>query len=48
VTDGLLLNGVSRNGNFIRTESIILRSHSGTIRRVNADHSLERWLPAAQ
>lgn len=43
VTDGLLLNGVSRHGNIVRTESIILRSHSGTIRRVSADHSLERW-----
>ena len=45
VTDGLLLNGVSRNGNVIHTESMILRSHSGTIRRVSADHQLDRWLP---
>ena len=47
VTDGLLLNGVSRNGNFVHTESMILRSHSGTIRRVSADHQVERWLPAS-
>ena len=46
VTDGLLLNGVSRHGNMLRTESMILRSHSGTIRRVNAEHRLDRWLPA--
>ena len=46
VTDGLLLNGVSRQGNIVRTESMILRSHSGTIRRVNADHRLDRWLPS--
>jgi fructose-1,6-bisphosphatase II len=46
VTDGLLLNGVHRNGSILRTESMILRSHSGTIRRVNADHRLDRWLPA--
>ena len=43
VTDGLLLNGVSRHGDFLRTESIILRAHSGTIRRVNADHRIARW-----
>jgi fructose-1,6-bisphosphatase II len=47
VTDGLLLNGVSRHGNIVRTESMILRSHSGTIRRISADHRVERWLPAA-
>jgi fructose-1,6-bisphosphatase II len=46
VTDGLLLNGVSRHGNIVRTESMILRSHSGTIRRISADHRVERWLPA--
>jgi fructose-1,6-bisphosphatase II len=46
VTDGLLLNGVSRHGNMLRTESMILRAHSGTIRRVSAEHRLDRWLPA--
>jgi fructose-1,6-bisphosphatase II len=45
VTDGLLLNGVTRNGDYLRTESMILRAHSGTIRRVSADHRIERWLP---
>jgi fructose-1,6-bisphosphatase II len=43
VTDGLLLNGVHRNGNTLRTESMILRSHSGTIRRITADHQITRW-----
>lgn len=43
VTDGLLLNGVSRHADILRTESIILRSQSGTIRRVNAEHRLDRW-----
>lgn len=44
VTDGGLVNGVKRLGPIIRTESIVLRSHSGTIRRVNADHLAEKWL----
>jgi fructose-1,6-bisphosphatase II len=39
----MLLNGVSRNGRYIRTESMILRSESGTIRRVTADYLAERW-----
>lgn len=43
VTDGLLLNGVYRKGDLIRTESMILRSNSGTIRRVRADHIASRW-----
>jgi fructose-1,6-bisphosphatase II len=44
VTDGMLLNGVQRHGKFIRTESVILRSRSGTIRRVTADYLASRWL----
>ena len=44
VTDGGLVNGVKRLGPIIRTESIVLRSHSGTIRRVNADHLADKWL----
>jgi len=44
VTDGSLVAGVSRFGDRIRTESIVLRSRSGTIRRVVADHSAEKWL----
>jgi len=43
VTDGLLLNGVYRKRDIIRTESMILRSNSGTIRRVTADHIASRW-----
>jgi len=46
VTDGGLVNGVRRLGPIIRTESIVLRSHSGTIRRVSADHLAEKWLDA--
>ena len=44
VTDGGLVNGVRRLGPIIRTESIVLRSHSNTIRRVSADHLAEKWL----
>lgn len=43
VTDGAMLNGVSRKGPIIRTDSIILRGRSGTIRRVQADYLAERW-----
>lgn len=46
VTDGGLVAGVKRLGPIIRTESIVLRSHSGTIRRVTADHLAEKWLGA--
>lgn len=44
VTDGMLLKGVSREGRYIRTDSIILRSKSGTIRRVSADYLADRWV----
>jgi fructose-1,6-bisphosphatase II len=44
VTDGNLVSGVRRKGPVIRTESIVLRARSGTIRRVIADHLVEKWL----
>ena len=44
VTDGMLVAGVRRLGPIIRTESIVLRSRSGTIRRVSADHLAQKWL----
>ncbi len=44
VTDGELVRGVRREGRIITTESIVLRSRSGTIRRVIADHLVEKWL----
>jgi fructose-1,6-bisphosphatase II len=43
VTDGMLLDGVSKNGQYLTTDSIILRSRSGTIRRVRADYLASRW-----
>ena len=43
VTDGQLVRGVSVKGPIIRTDSIILRGHSGTIRRIQSDYNSERW-----
>lgn len=44
VTDGALVEGVRRKGPIIRTDSIVLRGKSGTIRRVQADYLAERWI----
>ena len=44
VTDGELVRGVRRAGGLISTESIALRSRSGTLRRVSADHQAAKWL----
>jgi len=44
VTDGMLVEGVRRMGPIIRTESIVLRSRSGTVRRVIAEHQADKWL----
>ncbi len=43
VTDGGLVDGVRRTGPIIRTESIVLRSRSGTLRRIRSDHLASRW-----
>ena len=47
VTDGELLEGVRKKGPIVRTESIVLRGKSGTIRRIVADHLVEKWLDDA-
>jgi fructose-1,6-bisphosphatase II len=44
VTDGGLVEGVRRKGPIIRTESLVLRSRSGTLRRISSDHLAARWL----
>jgi fructose-1,6-bisphosphatase II len=44
VTDGGLVAGVRKKGPIIVTESIVMRGRSGTIRRVIADHLVEKWL----
>ena len=46
VTDGSLVQGVERFGDVVHTESLILRSKSGTIRRVQATHQVGKWLDA--
>jgi len=42
VTDGSMLNGVHRSGTHIRTESIVMRSATGTVRWIKARHTRER------
>jgi fructose-1,6-bisphosphatase II len=44
VTDGSLVRGVERDGEVVHTESLILRSRSGTIRRIGATHLASKWL----
>jgi fructose-1,6-bisphosphatase II / sedoheptulose-1,7-bisphosphatase len=38
VTDGSMLRGVHRVGNFITTESVVMRSTTGTVRWIKARH----------
>ncbi len=38
VTDGAMLRGVHRVGNFITTESVVMRSTTGTVRWIKARH----------
>jgi fructose-1,6-bisphosphatase II len=42
ITDGELLKGVRYKGGGASTESLVMRSKSGTIRRVNSDHRLSK------
>lgn len=44
VTDGQLVRGVQRKGDYLYTESVVLRSHSGTLRRIASDHLTSKWL----
>lgn len=43
ITPSDFVDGVQRNGAFIRTESVVMRSHSGTIRHVVSDLLADRW-----
>ena len=43
VTDGAMVAGVRRLGPILRTDSIVLRGKSGTIRRVSADYLASKW-----
>ena len=42
VTDGTMLKGVRRVGDRLFTESIVMRSKSGTVRVIEAEHNLVR------
>ena len=44
VTDGGLVDGVRLMCSTIRTESVVLRSRSGTFRRIVSEHVADRWL----
>lgn len=44
VTDGELVRGVRHDGAWLRTESVVFRARSGTIRRISSDYLAERWL----
>ena len=42
VTDGALLHGVRSSADGVVTESIVMRSRSGTVRRVEAQHAIAK------
>lgn len=44
ITDGELLEGVRYKGDRVSTESLVMRSKSGTIRRVKAEHRLRKLM----
>ena len=45
VTDGQLVAGVRREGDYLYTESVVLRGASGTLRRISSEHLTSKWLP---
>ena len=42
VTSGALLRGVRVVGDHVETESVVMRSRSGTVRRITATHPLSK------
>jgi fructose-1,6-bisphosphatase II len=44
VTDGSLLQGVRHKGPIVKTNSIVVRGKSGTVRLVEAEYLADRWL----
>ena len=44
VTDGGLVKGVNRERDRITTDSVVLRASTGTFRRVQAVHRVDKWL----
>ncbi len=47
VTDGTMLKGVRRVGDRLFTQSIVMRSKSGTVRLIEAEHNLPRKVAVA-
>jgi fructose-1,6-bisphosphatase II len=43
ITDGDLLKGVRYQKSKITTQSIVMRSQSGTVRRIDGEHHLSKW-----
>ena len=43
ITSADFVDGVQRRGPFVRAESIVMRSHSGTIRHITSDMDPNRW-----
>ncbi|MGZ5998924.1 MAG: class II fructose-bisphosphatase, partial [Rhizomicrobium sp.] len=48
VTDGSMLEGVHKTGGFITTESVVMRSATGTVRWIKARHVRSRHLKDGQ
>ena len=42
ITDGELLRGVRYRGNGVTTQSLVMRSRSGTVRTITAEHQLPK------
>ena len=48
ITKGDLVDGVRINGNLAHTETLLIRGHSRTIRRIDSTHFLNRRSPELQ
>ncbi|MHB8511191.1 MAG: class II fructose-bisphosphatase [Actinomycetota bacterium] len=44
ITDGVLLEGVRQTKEYVYTQSLVMRSHSRTIRWINAEHNLAKQI----
>ena len=48
ITDGPLLDGVRFDPRGVTTQSLVMRSRSGTVRRIDAHHQLQKLQAAAR
>ena len=44
VTDGSMLDGVKQRGNYVTTHSLVMRAKTGTIRKIQSQHDLNKAL----